>query len=422
MTSVLPTDVTQQSDRVAQSVTYIIGTYPLLTTTFIDREIRAIRARGTSVEVVSLRQPTHELSPEQAGLAKDTTYIRPVKLSALVRHHVRFALRRPIRYASTLLRLAMGRGQSMRDRARTIGHFGLGVHVAGQILDGGTPDRLHAHFIDRAAVVSLVAARLLDVPYSVTAHASDIYVSPVLLNAKIEGADFVVTCTGYNESHLVREFEAADGKVTRIYHGLDLDRYVPGEEHGSPRPTVLAVGQLREKKGFVHLLDASHSLVQAGVDFRCEIIGEGPQRAELERRIDELGLAEQVVLRGALPHDEVIDAYRRASMFVLPSVVGDDGDRDGIPNVILEAMAMELPVVSTTNSGIPEAVEHGETGLLVPPHDVEALAAALERLLVDRSAAHAMGVRGRAAVAARFDAETNIGALYDRFVGAGTTS
>jgi glycosyltransferase involved in cell wall biosynthesis len=242
MTSVVPPDVTEQSDSIAQSVIYIIGTYPLLTTTFIDREIRAIRGRGTSVEVVSLRRPSHELSPDQAGLAEGTTYIRPLQPGAFVRHHARFAFRRPVRYATTLLRLVAGRGQSMRDRARTIGHFGLGVHVAGRILAGGTPDRLHAHFIDRAAVVSLVAARLLDVPYSVTAHASDIYVSPVLLNAKIEGADFVVTCSGYNESHLVREFGAAAGKVTRIYHGLDLDRYVPGEESDSPPPTILAVG------------------------------------------------------------------------------------------------------------------------------------------------------------------------------------
>ncbi len=422
MTNVLPLDVSRTAEPITQSVTYIIGTYPLLTTTFIDREIRAIRARGTSVEVVSLRRPTHELSPDQAGLAADTTYIRPVKISAVVRHHAHFAIRRPVRYASTLLRLATGEGQSMRDRARTIGHFGLGVHVAGQLLGGETPDRLHAHFIDRAAVVSLVAARLLDVPYSVTAHASDIYVSPVLLNAKIGGADFVVTCTGYNESHLVREFQEAAGKVTRIYHGLDLDRYEPGEGNDSAPPTILAVGQLREKKGFVHLVDASRALVDAGVAFRCEIIGEGPQRTELEHRIDELGLADHIFLRGALPHNEVIDAYRRASMFVLPSIVGADGDRDGIPNVILEAMAMELPVVSTTNSGIPEAVEHEETGLLVPPSDVTALAAALERLLADRPTAHTMGVRGRAAVVARFDADTNIGALYDRFVGAGAAS
>jgi glycosyltransferase involved in cell wall biosynthesis len=169
------------------------------------------------------------------------------------------------------------------------------------------------------------------------------------------------------------------------------------------------------KKGFLHLLDAARLLVDRGVGFRCEIIGEGRQRAELESRLRELGLEQHIVLRGALSHDEVIDAYRRAAAFVLPCVIGDDGDRDGIPNVILEAMAMQLPVVSTTHSGIPEAVEDGTTGLLVPPGDPEALACALERVLADRDTAGRMGARGREAVIARFDAKKNVRLLYDRF-------
>ena len=146
--------------RGAPALTYIIGTYPLLTTTFIDREIRVLRSWGAAVDVISLRRPT-AVSGDQANLASTTIYVRPVKPAILIRRHIRFLLSRPVRYLSTLSRLVTGRRQSMRQRLRTIGHFGLGVYVAGSIGDSGPTDRIHAHFIDRAAIVSYVAARLL---------------------------------------------------------------------------------------------------------------------------------------------------------------------------------------------------------------------------------------------------------------------
>ncbi len=396
-------------------VTYIIGTYPLLTTTFIDREIRMLRSWGVSVDVVSLRRPVDALSPEQAALAQTTTYVRPVRPGELVRRHIRFLSRRPRTYLSTLARLATATGPPWRERLRTIGHFGLAVHVAGHLADRGATERLHAHFIDRAALVAHVAAQLLDVPYSITAHASDIYVAPVLLDKKIEGADFVATCTGYNQAHLSSEVDGAAEKVAVLYHGLEVERYQPAPTIATTTPMLVSVGQLKAKKGFLHLLDAARLLTDRGIGFHCEIIGEGPQRAELERKIRELGLEQHIVLRGALDHDEVIDTYRRASAFVLPCVIGDDGDRDGIPNVILEAMAMQLAVVSTTHSGIPEAVENETTGLLVPPGDAGALARALALVLEDQDAARRMGARGREVVIDRFDAEKNVRMLYDRF-------
>ena len=350
-------------------VAYVIGTYPSLTTTFIDREVRLLRSWGATVDVISLRRPTATVSPEQAALAASTSYARPVTSSQLVRRHAHFLRRRPPPTCGRSPRWSPSRGLSLRDRMRTVGHFGLGVSVAGQLREAGRYDRIHAHFIDRAATVALVAARLLDVPYSVTAHAADIYVSPLLLRTKLAGGDFVATCTGYNRTHLAEVAPEAAEKIVLAYHGLDLERYDASSRHPSTVPTMLAVGQLREKKGFVHLLDACRQLAERGMPFRCEIIGEGPQRADLEGAVQDLGLEQHVALLGAQTHEEVIDAYRRAWVFVLPCVVGDDGDRDGIPNVILEAMAMGLPVVSTRHSGIPEVVEHEVTGLLVRPAD-----------------------------------------------------
>ncbi len=398
-------------------VAYVIGTYPSLTTTFIDREVRLLRSWGATVDIVSLRRPTATVSPEQAALAASTSYARPVTSSQLVRRHAHFLRRRPRAYARTLLMLASSRGLSIRDRLRTVAHFGLGVSVAGQLRENGHYDRVHAHFIDRAATVALVAARLLDVPYSVTAHAADIYVSPLLLRTKLAAGDFVTTCTGYNRSHLAEVAPEASGRIVLAYHGLDLERYDPTSRFPSTVPTMLAVGQLREKKGFIHLLHACRDLADRGMAFRCEIIGEGPQRADLERAVQDLGLEHHVAFLGAQSHDEVIDAYRRARLFVLPCVVGDDGDRDGIPNVILEAMAMSLPVVSTRHSGIPEVVEHGATGLLVPPADSTQLADALSQVLEDPAAGEEMGAQGRAVVLERFDVEHNVRALWDRFSG-----
>jgi glycosyltransferase involved in cell wall biosynthesis len=401
----------------SSTVAYVIGTYPSLTTTFIDREVRLLRSWGATVDIVSLRRPTATVSPEQATLAASTSYARPVTSSQLLRRHVHFLRRRPSAYLRTFLMLASSRGLSLPDRLRTIGHFGLGVSVAGQLREAGGYDRIHAHFIDRAATVAFVAARLLDVPYSVTAHAADIYVSPLLLHTKLTGADFVATCTGYNRTHLTEMAPEAAGRIVLAYHGLDLERYDPSTRCPSTVPTMLAVGQLREKKGFVHLLHACRQLADREMPFRCEIIGEGPQRADLERVVQDLGLEQHVAFLGAQTHEEVIDAYRRAWLFVLPCVVGDDGDRDGIPNVILEAMAMGLPVVSTRHSGIPEVVEHEVTGLLVPPADATGLAEALAQLLEDRPAADRMGARGRAVVIDRFDVEHNVRALWDRFQG-----
>lgn len=401
-------------------VAYVIGTYPLLTTTFIDREVRLLRAWGDAVDIVSLRRPSSPQSPEQVDLAASTTYARPVSPLRLLRRHVYFLARRPRPYLGTLRTLITSPGLSLNDRLRTAGHFGLGVSVAGQLREAGGCTRLHAHFIDRAATVAYVASKLLAVPYSVTAHASDIYVSPILLRTKVTGADFVATCTEYNQIHLRQAVPEAAGKITLAYHGLELDHYDPTTRRASSTPTLLAVGQLREKKGLLHLLTACRELVDRGLDVRCEIVGEGPQRSELERRVHDLGLDEIVVLRGALPHEAVIDAFRRAWLFVLPCVISGDGDRDGIPNVILEAMAMGLPVVSTCCSGIPEVVGHATTGLLVSPGDPGALADALDAVIHDPTGAARMGAEGRAVVLERFDAVGNVRTLRDQFAACGS--
>jgi glycosyltransferase involved in cell wall biosynthesis len=266
--------------------------------------------------------------------------------------------------------------------------------------------------------VALVASRLLDARYSVTAHAREIYVAPVLLPERISNAAFTATCTEYNRRHLATLVDRSTGeRILRLYHGLDLSTFDgrPRRAEDAQRPLLLSVAQLWERKGLEDLVRACGHLRDRGSEFRCEIVGEGPLRPRLEALIAELRLGELVTLTGPLPHPEVVARLAAARAFVLPCVVAPDGDRDGIPNVILEAMASGLPVVSTPVSGIPEVVRDGETGYLVPEHDPEAVASACERLLTDADLASRLGEAGRVFVRREFDLHRNVDRLIDRF-------
>ncbi len=398
------------------SLTYIIGTYPGLTTTFIDREVMALRGMGAQLQILSIRQPWTKLSAEQEALRKDVTYLLPIKWLPLIISHLSYALTKPKRFFSTLVYLLTRPHPSLRARLMTFIHFMEGVYAA-YTLRRAPGQHLHAHFIDRAATVALVASRLLDIPYSVTAHASDIYVNPVLLKEKLANAKFVSTCTAYNRSYL-SQFgkDLFNHKLLCIYHGLELERYVKVQRTKIGRPVILSVGQLQERKGLSYLVEACSFLGERGIQFECRIIGEGPLRPILQDQIQRLGLENFVRLLGALPHEEVIAQYQEATVFALPAILGKDGDRDGIPNVILEALSMGLPVVSTAHSGIPEVIEEGVNGLLVPPEDAKALSSALERVICNPEMQSAFGKAGRQIVADRFNPEKNARRLLEAFI------
>lgn len=390
---------------------YIVGTYPLLTTTFIDREIKILRRWGVDLQIVAMRRPDAEvpLSSEQRELQRGVIYLLPVAWPALLASHLYFVLTRPGRFFAVLAYLLTRPHPNLRSRLKTLLHFGEGVYAA-YLLRGRPFQELHAHFVDRAATVALVAGRLLDKPYSLSIHASaDIFVSPVLLPEKLAGARHAVTCTEYNRAHMAGIIGADLGaKISRVYHGLELGRYEPALVPADGPALIVAVGQLVERKGFAQLIRACHELKRRGYVFGCQIVGRGPQREELETLIGELGLGGEVTLRGALRHEEVIALYGRATVFALPCVQGRNGDIDGIPNVLAEAMASGLPVVSTPVSAIPELVKSGVNGLLVPPGDPGVLATALGRLLDDAGLRAELGRNGREAIRATFDVECNV--------------
>ena len=397
-------------------LTYVIGTYPLLTTTFIDREIRLLRQWGVNLQIVSIRRPKRELAPEQLELQQSVRYLLPISIITLILSHLWGVVTRPFIFLRTLFYLFTRSHPNMSARLKTLLHFSTGVYAA-YLLREQPGNHVHAHFVDRATTVAMVIGRLHNIPYSATAHATDIYVNPIMLPEKISQARFVATCTQYNKDHL----EATIGseisrKVHRIYHGLDMVNYKP-QHQPTDKPLIIAVGQLKEKKGFTYLIQACHLLKERGYNFECHIVGPpGPALHQIEEQIKQLDFADTVILCGALPHEAVIDKYKQAALFSLPCVVQADGERDGIPNVILEALAMELPVVSTRHSGIPEVIEDGINGLLVPPEQTIPLAEALARLLDNPEFAKKLGSKGRETIMGSFSVENNVEKLLKEFI------
>ncbi|MDQ3697700.1 MAG: glycosyltransferase, partial [Gemmatimonadota bacterium] len=280
---------------------------------------------------------------------------------------------------------------------------------------------LHAHFATAATTVARLAAHIAGVPYTFTAHAKDIYhtsVDPGELREKLCDAAAVVTVSDFNDHYLHARFGDDATAVHRVYNGLDLARF-PYEAPAVRPPRIVAVGRLVEKKGFADLVDACAVLAGRGIDFTCAIIGGGPLEDELRSRILERGLLERVTLLGARTLEEVTAAVRDAAALAAPCVVGEDGNRDGLPTVLLEAMALGTPCVSTDVTGIPELITDAETGLIVPQHDPTALALALERLLGSAELRVRLAEAARSVIEREFDIHRNTRAMRALFAGAG---
>jgi glycosyltransferase involved in cell wall biosynthesis len=265
---------------------------------------------------------------------------------------------------------------------------------------------LHAHFANRPASVALLAAKIAGIPFSFTAHAMDIFkseVRPRALERKIREARAVITISDYNKAYLEKLTSTARTKVVRIYNGIHLDRFTPNGL-APPGPfTILCVARLVEKKGIDILVDACRRLADRELSFRCWIVGKGRMRQQLDRQIKKLKLRRYVQLLGPHTHNEVLERYRAASLVALPCIAGPDGNRDGLPVSIVEALACGLPVITTPMTGIPEVVRHEHNGLLVPPGDAGALAGAIESVIRDPDLRARLAANARPSVETSFD-------------------
>jgi glycosyltransferase involved in cell wall biosynthesis len=378
-------------------------------------EVLALERYGLRLRIFSLKDPKDE--PVHADAKQVRAPIQYLSLrrrwKRIIEGNVRTLWRRPGAYGRTLLWVLL------RLRWNLLRNFLQAGYLADLLLCDPV-GHLHGHFASAPATVAMLAHNLTRIPYTFTAHAKDIYFDrqPVLLRSKMKHAQAVVTISEYNRRHLVDLLEPAQrSKVHCIYNGADLSQYKrrPSGEKLNGVPVILSVARLIEKKGLDDLIRAAQILRQRGRAFRVEIIGNGPLRQTLEVRAAEVGVRDDVKFLGPRPQEFVREAYKRAAVFALPCVVSEGGDRDGIPTVLLEAMASEVPVVSTPVSGIPELVESGHDGLLVPPRAPAELADALDRLLLDPNLRRNLGLAGRTKVSERFSINRNAAQLIGLF-------
>jgi len=392
---------------------YLIGTYPGLTNTFIDQEIATLRRLGwIHIQIVSIRSPDliDSCSPEQKALSQETLYLVPNSWSKFnfvqfILANFYFLFSRPLVYIKTSLDLVTHSRAGIKGWLRAILYFWQGVYAA-YLLRNTEFEHLHVHFMDRAVLVALVVGRFLKKSYSFTAHAADIYTNPFLGREKIDNASFMITVSQYNKHHLLSTYAGINPEKIHILHPwVDVSQFTPCLERPlHARMHIFSVGRLVEKKGFLDLIDAFSILRDKGFDAECRIVGEGPLREELEKCIAQHALQDRIQLLGGQPRSQVVDLFREwADVFVLPCVIALNGDRDGIPVSLAEAMAMELPVISTDIVGIAELVQSG-TGILVAPHNPAALAEALSSIaLRDHPSAVKMGKKGREIVDSQFN-------------------
>ncbi len=393
----------------------LVKIYPKLSETFILEEILGLERMGLSLRLYSLAPATDAVvHPAVARVRAPWVQVPAPGRAALggfVARHARLLFDAPLRYLAALA-AALARGR------RGLHDFVRAGWLAGQLREDGV-EHLHSHFISTPADVAELCARLAALPYSISAHAKDIYLSaPADLRRKLQSARFTVSCTDFNCQTLLGI--APQAPVYRMYHGVDHTLFHP-KQRGAPQdvPLILSVGRLREKKGLDTLIDACALLHERGQAFACEIVGYGEEQARLQAHIDRRGLAGQVRLLGKLAREQVIARYARAAVYVQPSRIAADGDRDGIPNVLLEAMAMGLPVVASRVSGIPELVGDLHNGLLVEPDAPELLAAAIARLLAEPALCTGLGCRARETVTESFDNDINLRLLCALLEGRG---
>ncbi len=417
------------------TIAYVMNGFPRLSETFIAHEIHQLEQSGMRLRLFVVKDEAEDkVHPVVAAIRAPLTYLPKAtslsgaslpawlraNLPSFWRAHLAAASRHPLRYARTL---AAALALTWRHWPRKV--FVKEFLQAGAIADALRRDadvrHLHGHFCHGVATITWFASRLAGIPFSFTAHAKDIYQAELnpgdLLERKLGAARLVASCTCANAQVLSARHPRPE-EVHTIYHGLDTDYFAPAPSTtGIEPPLILAVGRFVEKKGFDHLIAACALLQRDGLRFACVIVGEhGSAFASLRAQIDALGLAGVVRLRGAVTQDQLREIYRGARVFALPCQIMQDGDRDGFPNALAEAMAMGVPVVSTAISGIPEMIDDGVHGLLVEPRDPQALANALRRVLTDAGLHRQLARAGRARIRERFDSRRTTLALRELFV------
>ena len=397
-------------------IAYIMTWFPKLTETFVLDEILAVERCGTAVEIFPLLRKKGEPIHPEALPQIERAHFQPLVSFRIIAAHWHYLHRSPRTYLRTLAELLRGAAGSLRCLIGALAFFPKTVRFARQ-LEELDIDHIHAHFASNPALAAWVIHRLTGIPYSFTAHGSDLHVDKTMLATKVRSAAFAITVSSFNKAVMVRTCdESMRGKIHVVHCGVDVDALAPKTDWSSHGPfEILCVASFGDVKGHTYLIDACRILAEHGIDFCCHLVGEGPLRRQITRQIAAAALADRFRIHGGLPRPQVTQQLRQADLFVLPSVPTPEGRREGIPVALMEAMACALPVVASELSGIPELVEHDVCGQLVQPRDSVGLADAIERCHRDQGFRQAMGRAARNKVVDRFHLEHNAGRLVELF-------
>ena len=387
---------------------YLFERFPSFTQTFCYREIAELQRQGFSPTIYSVRRPTNEPAQDwDASIVRHVQYLP--EEDPLVREVDRVLRKRQLPQPVAREITTWGR-QSDFLRLYQAAYLGPRLQAVGV-------RHLHAHFAGLAARTAFWIERFFGIGFSFTAHANDFFSPPpfaISLGDLVQRARAVVTVSDFGVKFLRAKFPEQTTKFHRVYNGLELARFQRANFASAP-PTIISIGRLIEKKGFDDLIEACRLLRLREIEFRCEIIGEGPLEPTLREKITASGLTTTVTLTGAQPQSEVVRRLAQSTVFALPCRSEASGAIDNLPTVIMEAMAAGLPVVSTATGGVPEMVRDGLTGFLVPERQPAALADALARLLADRALARSLGEAGRERAAELFAIEKSAQALLALF-------
>jgi glycosyltransferase involved in cell wall biosynthesis len=408
-----------ESSSNKRQIGYILRSYPRLSQTFILNEILALEKIGVSIQIFALTNPHEKVVQMQVDQVQALVHyldeaIQPRSLRDVLNENLEVARLHFKGYLRSLIYIAANQGI---DKGYTASNrwdcFLQAIHLIYLLAlekrrTGKKIDHLHAHFAHDPALIAYLVHSITGVPFSFTAHARDLYQVPEkALTDRIRQASAVITCCHANLEYLNQIAPSEQSKFSLVYHGVNLRDFQPvpnpGASSARKDALILSVGRLVEKKGFQDLLQALLIVKKRGEAFQCAIYGDGPLCQPLREWIEEHGMADEILLKGDCTQQELISIYQNATLFILTPVQTEDGDRDGIPNVLLEAMAVGLPVITTAVAGIPELVEDNQNGLMYQPHDVEGISSGIIELLRSAEKRRQLGDAGSKKVKEQFD-------------------
>jgi glycosyltransferase involved in cell wall biosynthesis len=399
-------------------VAFVMSRFPKITETFVIREMVEMERQGVEVDVYPLqRERTSVMHPEVDSFVR-RAHFTPWLSIAMLKAHGRFFLNQPGKYLRTLGTLLSANLGSIRYFAGAVAFFPKAVYIASLMRSAGV-DHIHAHFASHPAAVAYVIHRLTSIPFSFVAHGSDLHRDQHMLSEKTQQAAAVIAISDDNRRMILDVCGTQNGlKVHTVHCGVDLEEFCPRSEptpfeRGVGAFQLLCIGTLHEVKGQRYLLEACRSLLERGVDFECHFAGVGPDLQALKKQAQALGLNNRVYFHGRCTGPRILELLRKADLLVTPSVPSSCGRREGIPVVLMEAMASGVPVVTSDLSGIPELVQHEQTGLLTQPRDVAAIAASILRLRGDRRLSARLAVAGRQKIESQFNQKINVQNLLD---------